>query len=628
MSAIGAGVTLDAATPPLRIAFYDETHADAQNDGNGNYEYNYNKIWACMGRNGVNGVLRAGFVEIGDVYNNAPAGWIEQFTGGVWGGVNSWNSNTVYNPTGGLGVGDYCVFGTLEPHTDILLHLGAALGAQPSVNIEYWNGAAWTAHTVTRTPDFTQANGRVNQRLTITLPNGWTANQPAGSAAPVPYYFTRIYTTVAYGVGPQANNNYRDFFEGHMQMFYCHYALKRGNDTTTDVSATSFRHVNPVVLKFRSNFGWETRSTITTPMQFGSRTLVGKDYVSGHPWVIFGGKQSATFRPADFYGGMFALRGRHGGEVVGPSVQGLSPAGRLLETVFAGAPDGYSFGGQGSTALISIDDVMVRRDPSSNASGSALKQLSTDNTVGRVTNLKAAGMGLETNIVASSAASVKIQGVRIVGTQSGRQISLSGGGLRNIYEPQWANSGTKTGAGADPPSQIREWWFCFGFISNKTTGLGVILPFRITDALGQKQADDLTGADGKTSYQNLLTSAPTGGAFFLNRICASEWRTSATPELETVLDPLFIEINPTDHASYNASYESMVIRTSFPNPVVWDNSLGDYTSLTYQRMNMSWSVSLGPPATPAAPPTIITTDALPLVVNGVERVFLPIGRRS
>src|SRR5262245_32571083 len=100
MPSNGAGVNLDNAVPPVRITFYDNASADLQNDGLGNNKYDHHKIWACMGRVGVNGVMRAGFIEEGNNFTGAPAGHIEPNVLGVYAGANSWNGLLPYNPLG------------------------------------------------------------------------------------------------------------------------------------------------------------------------------------------------------------------------------------------------------------------------------------------------------------------------------------------------------------------------------------------------------------------------------------------------------------------------------------------------------------------------------------------------
>lgn len=634
MSALGQGVTLDAAATPLRIAFYDTNHADAQNDGNGFFEYNLHKIWACMGRAGVNGVMRNGFVEIGDPYNNAPAGWIESYTGGFWNLGNYWNTIVPYNPTGGLAAGDYTIYGTLEPHTDIVLHLDTPTVGQPPIAIEYWTGAAWAAHTVSRTPDFTQANGRAIQRLTISaLPTNWASNIPAGCAAPVPYYFTRIYTTAPYAPGTTANINYKDWLEGHMQMFYCHYGLKRGEDTNNANNPTEYRHIQPNVLKFRDGFGWESRTTIISPWQMGDRRIIGREWTSMYPWVVWGGKH-ATIRGANLYGGMIAQRAKSTADQNGATIQGIQGAsGYLVDMVFAGAGNGIILGGSSSAVLTQIQDVTVRKDPNGSSGFGPIRAMSLDLTNGWVVGLKIVGTLNDPSLVSSTIASAKIQGVRVIGVPSNVQLNLTGSGGKNIYEPFWGTSGVKASAGSNYPSDSREWWFCRGYVVDKVTLLPIIVPFRITDILGQKQADDLTLADGTTYFANLLPNAPAASnAYLRNRIAASSWRNSLSSQEETVLDPILIEVNPADHASYNPSYESISAYTPFPGVVVWDETAnlgnGAFVLAPGQRSNMSWAVALGPPAVPAVPMQILTVAAQPLVVQGTERVHLQFPERA
>lgn len=609
MASNGNGVNLDASVPPLRITCHQESHADCQSDGL-NTAYNLNKIWACMGRAGVNGVMRGGLVEYGDPFTPAPAGWIEPVAGGAFGGANLWDTVTAYNPLGGLATGDYCIFGALDPPDELFLHLGAALGAQPTFVVEYaTGGAAWAALTVIATPDFTQANGRVVQRLKFTRPSGWGEQLIVGSAMPRGYYTFRLYLAAPLGVGPQANVNYKDWLFGYHKNWYCHYDIKRGDDTAaTDV--TTFSEPGRFSIKFRANFSFATKTTILDAFELGERHLAGTTYRPGYGWSVAATK-GQSLRGVSAYGGAFLLHPRHDAETTGLTLWGAANVNRGVAKycIIAGCNvNGVTLGGTGATAMMELANVLAWDAPSALA-GSVVGAMNIDPSQGRAKNVIVAGMPGEARLINSTVASAILQALQLVGdgaslTQA--QVTVSGAGTKFFYTPQWADASKKAISSSGGGYEL---WYAPGYVSDEITELPIIIPFRITDSAGVVQADGLTGADGHTNFINSASGTygvPAVGVKNKNVIAAASF-TSPGPDETPLDDSLLIEVNPADHASFNPAYESKEIRSAFPRSLKWNDLIQDYEVVPYQRENFAWAVALGPPAAPAANPDVLVS---------------------
>ena len=613
MASNGAGVNLDASVPAVRFTWHNENHADAQDDGLGDYEYDLHKVWSCMGRAGVNGVMRAGFVEEGDPYNGWPAGWIEENAGGVYSTFNRWDSLVGYNPLGGIGAGDFTIFGALAPPTGAALHLDAPLGVQPAFTIEYLaTGAVWAAATVVRTPDFTQANGRALQRVEITAATNWPAQQ-IGSA-PGPYYFFRLKNTNAVLAGPLANQAYKDWLYGYFKHVYCHYDLKKGDDTA-DSTFSGFRHNGLFGIRFRAGFGW-TSDTIGGRFQLGDLDVSGKQIRPKDPWYSISTK--APFMVGiKAYGGLLAGKARFDGETPNATLRSFAVDGEMVSVLVMGWSGAMTIGAGSTAAMKRLDFVRVTPSYVVPANGTIANFNIDSSGVARDVVIDVLHGASQAYAVRSTIASAKIEGLRFTDDDvSQGQILFTGGGYKNLYGVEWASGTKKISGFAVVGSQTMRVWrrldltiWDDGDVTHPAAGI----PCRITDSAAQVQlSNGVFDANGTYSLGNTLPSAPGAGEINKNIIAASEWFTDG---VETSLDTyLTIEINPSDMAGYNSAYSSLILTARMARALVYDLNTSAYVLADYQPAQSHIHISLPlsvVPAAPVNPDVLVSTVQIP-----------------
>jgi hypothetical protein len=638
MASNGQGVCKDASAVPLRITYCDDTHADAQQDQLGNFDYDLHKIWACMDRVGVNGVMRTGFVEEGDPWNGWTAGAIEAVPGGVPTGVPCWNTLNAYNPLGGVTAGDFTLYGALSPFDGMLQHLAAGLGAQPNFAAEYWTGAAWAALTLTTTPDYTCAGGILNQRVGWTLPANWAAATPAqlglGLINPGTYYYMRLRLTANVGAGPVANTGYKDFLHGHVKRFYCHFGLKRGDDTITPYT-TSWNHPGDVVLTFRDGFSLEGRSGIggtrcNWGAEVGSPAPNRPTINSGATCVVSPGKGPVVFGGL-FAGVLFMGKPRHNTHSQAAAWRSSVLPLDMLGCMAIGCWSANTpLGGAGSALVRRLTNVRFTLHPLYDSGPVAgylspyAVSTSPDAIVDRliVDVRENCGFAIRSTVSGQSRMDgLYITDDAVVGGAASAQVLLQGAGPYDIVGIEWGGPNEKLEA-----AEAYEWRKLAYTIREDASVTPLVgLPVRYRKSDGTLVADVLTDTNGTASYVG-----PGSGTQNADLFPASEWHTPNN-EVEVENDALlYVEINPDDHASFNPAYQSLIVRAKFPRDALFDYDLGIWTERDWQRKDLQATISLplavaGGGGGPTGP---ITVDALPLEADSVERILAEVPQLS
>lgn len=620
MASIGPGVNLDASVPPLRLTYYDESHADSQDDGNGNFEYDVHKVWATMGRVGANTIMRTGLVEEGDPLNGWPAGHVEENAVGVYANVERWNALTAYNPLGGTAANDFTIYGALAPFPGLLLHLDAALAAQPAFVAEYWNGTVWTALVITTTPDFTQANGKKVQRLEFTLPQSpaWTPTVLGGGVNPGAYCHMRLRLTAGIAVAPAANFAYKDFLYGHFKHFYCHVDLKRGDDTT-GTAGTTFRHEGNFALRFRPGSKLDGfRINQVQPVTFGKRYSGSNRSAHGAPWVSMA-TALGSYRGHRFYGGSMIGRPPHDGLPALSQFLGQSGFGDLADVHIAGYGE-VRLGAAGAGGIRLVRRVTVSPNDRSVSSMNTVQGMGigAGGAAKDVVVIKQEGHAQDYGFRQNVNASARIEGLTITHDDySIGQVWKSGTGIMDLFDQNWGGPNKKMAPGVMDGSgsqEIREWRRLTFRIREDGTDAAppAGIPVRITDSTGLVQANTTLDSVGATSFLNLLPNAPTIGDENKNIIAASRWITA--DGTETLADePLKIEINPKSMAGYDQAYLSITIYWRFPRAILLDPVAGTFGARDWQRRDGEIALGL--------PRATVQAEAVPLPAPGTERIF-------
>lgn len=601
---------MDNAAVPLRYSYQDDTHPDAQVDQEEVLSfprYDYSKIWACMGRVGANGVMRAGFVEEGDPVGTAAApgpwlaGTIETVAGGAPVGVQYWNTNVAYNPFGGLALNDFGLYGCLAPCDEFLWHLAAGLGAAPPVAYEYWTGAAWAALTTLLTPDWTCAT-TLNQRLRLQRPSNWAAATPAqlglvGLANPGTYFFFRVRLTAPIGAAPAANTAYRDHFKGHWRFFYSQYAVKRGDDSA-NVTFANFIDDGNFTVRFRDGFGLEGRiiGGEEGRVMHGSVDLVNtRRPTIGKAWSIIQTGRSLTVFGGRFAGGLLATIPRHKDQA--STMNFLIRSGGVDCELYGCMLNGWmqsALGGTGGTAIKRIDGLRITPHPLFLGSASAFNII---NVYGQASDGNARRIVLDvpannniTSAIRSSVPDARIEGIEL--THDEFNTSQFFTTLRaTLFDIDWGGPATKM-AGVTQ-EEYRRLTF---LVREDVTGFALNrIPIRIFGSDGVRQnpsdaafPDDATDNFGK---YNLWQSTPFGfsnseankGIFLVEKQVGG---------VTTVLDDaLLIQVNPTDHAYYNPLYQPLTFVTRFPRKLLPDANL-NFSEQDWQRFDLEVVVAL------------------------------------
>jgi len=615
MSALGTGVLLDASVPPVRITAYDHVHADAQEDGSGDFLYDLHKVWACMGRPGSNGVTRAGLHEEGDILNGWPAGNIEIWRQiGGFDGFNYWNNLIPYNPVGGTDENNgYTIYGALAPFNGMALHLGAPLASNPGIAVERWTGAAWSALTVTKTPDFTQANGRAIQRLEWELPTtSWSTSQLGTN--PGQYHHLRVRLTEAIAVTPETNTQYKDWLYGHFKFFYCHYGLKRGDDGT-GTSATLLKHEGNFGLKFRQTFGFETRTQQIDPITLGKRYQYAARSSVGPPWYVYQAPNAGkTLNGVRLYGGMFCGRQNHDDMTSVQGFLGTAAAGEIADCLFSGLSN-YNFGAAGSSSLELIENIIAVKNPKNVAAVGTVTSVNVGSATGRAQDIKVVIQPGENAINAfrTTVANPRIIGLTISDDDvTGFQVQNSASGIMHLFDMNWGGPTNKMSAA----NESREYRRLTFRIRDRDLPAAPPpgMPVRIKNALGATIVSTTLDSSGNTVD-------PTAG-IENHMLLVERWLAGGVNE---VLDEFMtIEVNPSDLAGYNAAYATIEIDGfRFPRKVVFDELAGVYVIADWQRIDSEISFGLPFASGPPASPVDITVDDVPIEAAGVERTVLP-----
>jgi len=639
VASIGQGVNKDAAVPALRLTYYTDTHADAQRDQVNYYAYDLSKVWACMGRVGVNGVMRDGLVEVGDPFNGWAACTIEEVVGGVPVAVQRWNSLVGYNPLGGLAANDFCLFGSLSPFDDLLLHLDAGLGAQPAFVAEYWNGAAWAVlgysanppglPVLPLVPDFTCAGGILNQRARWTLPNNWAAATPAqiglpGLANPGTYYYMRLKLINPLGAGPLANQLYKDFLDGYIKDWYCHFGLKRGDDGT-GANPTGWYEPGDFVLRFRDGFSLEGRTNVgggcswgkevTTPTSRPTLDCGGSCIVSpGKGPIIWGGLLAGVM-----FMGKPRFASHNQVAAIRSNVDVIDIHGCLFMGCFSAQTP---LGAGGPTAIRRITNTRFTIHPLTDL-GVPIGYVNPftissagDSYVDRCifdVRPTASVLYVVRNTVSGQ---VRIAGLHftddaaIVGGANSGQLYLTGGGTYDLVGIDWGGPNYKVDSGI-----AFEWRMLSYTVRLDGTNTPLVgIPVRFKTTAGVLVQDVFTDANGKASYQG-----PGIGIQNEDLFAAGEWPGAGAAPEQLNDEFLTVEINPVGHASFNPTYASQTILARFPRAVLFDEVAGNYLAQDWQRCDLRATVAL-PLAVVAAGSTPIMVDDLPLPLGWEQRI--------
>jgi len=594
MASNGPGVNLDASVPPVRITFYDTAHADAQDDGLGNFDYDYHKIWACMGRVGSNAVMRVGFVEEGNPFTGAAAGWIEPNAGGVFGGVNQWNALTAYDPLGGPALNDYCIYGALEPFGGFMLHLDAPLAGQPAFTLQYWSGA-WTTIAFTTTPDFTQALGTPNQRAE------WTfyGLSPAPVAAVIgtsvtPYYFARLLRGAADAFGaPAANTAYKDYLYGHFKRYWSEYDLKRGDDGAGS-SPTSF-HDTLFSLSYRHGFGTDgARGNQAQRVIFGKKTTQTTRASPLYPWVIQQNVKKAQ-RNYSLYGGAVVGVGEAGGAVTWIKSGGTA---EILACLISGYQR-LGLGSAGASTLDLVEDLVFINAPDSPNKISENFATLAGKNISMYVNQK--GLSTSSGMVrlqsSGSIQGAKFNDDRFTPGSSVGQIFKSVPGRNFIVDHQWGGPDSKLAEGSllSAGNELVEPRRLHILVHENGTNTPPVsgMPVRITgsDGVVQTEPTAVLDANGECDFNNDL-GEPYGDVSGNRFVWASVWRTTGTTTEELLDEPLKVEINAGDMAGFNPDYVSMTILMRFPRGLVYNLDTATWERVEWQREDASIMLGL------------------------------------
>lgn len=624
MSAIGSGVTKDSAATPLRLAFFDSSHADFQLDQTGFNSMDCHKLWACMGRAGSNGIMRDGFIDEGDdPLNGWAPGGIEEVVGGVPVGADRWNTLNGYNPLGGLNTNDFCIFSTLAPCDNILLHLDAGLGTQPAFVLEGWAGA-WTALTLTVTPDFTCAGGIFNQRVAWTRIQTLVTATPAqlglALANPGTYYRYRLRLTAPIGAGPLANQRYKDFMAGHIKHFYCHYGLKRGDDSING-GECSWNHPGDVILRFRDGFSLEGKTGMSGEHSWGKEqtTPTGNrpTLSSGGTVICSSGKGPVVFGGA-FFGVMLMGCPKSNTHNMGFALRGGVVPLDLIGTLMMGfgAPTGAVVGSAGPTVARRIIDSRFCIHPIFDSGvgvgiiGTYAVSSAADAVVDRfIVDVRPFNYQYA---VRSSVPGATISGVRItndvgiVGGASSGQIVLTGGGTYNMYNIEWGGPSNKVFVSGT----AIEWRRHLTYVHEDSMSFGLAgIPVRY------KLADNSVFLDGIVTESDGHSPLVGGGIFTFNkdRFPASTWGPAGNSTEILNDEPMTVIINPVDDPNHNPHYQTETIVGRFGKELMFNDSLSDYEIKDWQRVDYVAVIAL-------RRADGITAPIIPIEADGVQRI--------
>jgi hypothetical protein len=645
MPANGLGVVLDNAVPPLRLAYSDGFNVDAQNDQveiltTGRYDYS--KIWSCMGTAGINGVVRTGLVEEGDPFNGWQAGSIVPVVAGAPVG-EFWTPGAApvaYNPLGGLGAGDYCMFSVIDSWEEGLLHLAAGIAA-PTVAYEYWNGAAWVAATMLITPDWTCAT-TLNQRFKIRKPSNWAESTPAQIGLPAlaainpgSYYRFRIFLVAPIGVAPAANTGYKDHFKGHWRRFFMAYDLKRGDDTAAAVP-TNFLDDGNFSLKFRDGRGLDGRTGIGGDYaDHGSVDTQTTRHTLGKAWNIVAPGKRLTLWGGRFSNGFIATIPRHrdvtttGDFLIRGNLLDVNMYNVMLNG-YAGS-SASTLGAAGATAVEDLVNVRVTPHPLFADSSVSTGIIQTFNVEAAalvdkliIDVLRRTGGVKWVHGIRSSVAGALFEGIMFtdddfVGGPTSAQIVSTGGGVALFRNVDWGGPSLKVYAISG--REFRR--LTFQVRDNGSSSPLNGIPIRVTASDGVVQtSSELTDINGRL---DTWSSADWTGVFSGSQNQAIAKVSKWAADVETPTDEYMrIEVNPQDLAGYNSLFQSLDFNHRFPRRLIYDFALAQFVLADWQRADVEMFVALPrvtvppdptpDPYVPQYPPVVPYTGTAPAEV--------------
>lgn len=414
--------------------------------------------------------------------------------------------------------------------------------------------------TLTRKPDFTQANGKSLQRAEWVIPFGGVPSivLPV-SSAPGAYHHVRLRLIAGTG-GPTAvgNTNYKDWLYGYFKHFYCYYDLKKGDDTSGTASSP-FKHEGLFGIRFRAGFGWTT-DTLLGDVQLGGVDKTGKQPRPKWPWYSISTK-CPTIHGAKLYGGLMGGRSRYTGESPSPVIRGAVSDGEAISLIMSGWSGSVTFGAAGIAAMKYIDFVRISLgdDIPANLQCVSNYNVSSDAFARDVVIDVPYGKGVSVGL-RSSIASATISGIRVTDDDvSSAQVLLSGGGNKNLFDFGFGGPNKKASA-----PDTKDWRRVDVTIweSESTAHPPAGIPFKIIDAIGQTQVTTgVFDANGTYSQGNSLAGAPGVGEISKNIIAVSQWDGTVEGNLDTYA---VMHINYPSMAGYNDEYVSMKVPIRAP----------------------------------------------------------------
>lgn len=619
--------------------FYDDFTGPDNQPTISKYEYDYNRIWACMGRAGSNGIMRQGFVEEGDAVGwtsvARAAGSIQRWDGVglAFEGVEYWNTLNPYNLWMNNAAGDRVIYRACAPSTALLLHLGAALAAQPAFAVKVLTSAAgvggtWSAPiTLIQTPDFTQAGGYKNQDLSFAMQATWP-ELTFGAFAETSWYWCIECVTPA-AASPQSNVNYKDFLEGYEKFYASQCELRHGDDGV-GTSSSDFRHEGAHHIRFRAGAGRRWNNRITTgKVQIGTYDASANRTGVRAGWAM-SSSRAPSVGPSEFFGGTIlgVMDSLAPAGTDGVLRGNTTDKGRLVGMNLMGFAN-WQLGAVGG-AMKKLDDVRVTKpgDRTGLPAVQAIRMVTVVNNPAteRLFFDCTPGAGTQWIFKATDSTNDPILGI-VLGHDdvSVAQIykNAGGGGNWNFIRIFWGGPNNKWGGSTvGALATMHEYWYMtwHGFLQGGAPAAGITV--RVVDSTGFKQIIGQLDSNGRGGFLNQLSFAPQVGTIARDLICVEDGGNGVTtaPLLRDSL--MTITVNPPDEAFYNPAYQTLQFSDQFTRRVEYDPNTDSYVTHSWQRQDMEtqFVLPLVCPTVPLASAPAVTVDQLPLPADGVERI--------
>lgn len=614
---VGQGVCLDVANK--RLSMYSDSHADAQYGGDDFY-YSWAKIWATMGRNDVNGVLRYGFVEEGDPVTPLGACGIREFTG-VY-GPEAWDTVNAYAICQNV-PGNQTWIGCLAPFHGIWVHIDLATKAVTQPQVEYWYaGTSGVQQFTPATPiDFTCANGRSIQPLVFNT-NAWTWGLVTAAGEERYWIYVKLVGN-APAVPVMGNKNYKDFLTGYIRHFYTHWDVKRGDDSTGGLP-TKFVDEGDFVVRFRPERKWDTRTTLIDDIQFGKRYTTPRRQAVGRPWAIVQKAHGTlnSFPGIKAYGGMFMMQPKTDGDTSGIGSIQLRASGpnngHLIGCSLSGYAGGLSvpqLGISGVGSLKIVDDLRLTKDSKSvRAVGtSSFDETQTDSYVTRFVIDQQEAVSEAAGMRTSSPNAIIREPQFSSDAQTGGQFDFAGSGIAKVIKPRWGGPNNKF---AGLPA-IEFWMMTFRlFLPDYSPAVG--FPLQLQDSIGQWQiGDPVTGAisdsNGRIFFPSVLFL--TGADAYMNLLAVGKAISGVFTDWDA---PFTITVNGVGVAGYDPAYQTTIVKTPQPREWFFDGSTRTWYEADWQRRDAEIPIVLSLTPPPSAPP-VVFVDQVSVEADEVER---------